>query len=135
MKIKVAALDMIQAPNIFSYIDDNKWAVKGANATVLWGQLFIMDSLSLRRYIPAVGATLQLTFLRADVPGTNTSRTLNKLVTFSSDDRSLFSLSLSSSEIDGIVSGGVTFKLTEGASVQTWIQDWAIRKENVTTGC
>jgi hypothetical protein len=135
MTIKIAALDMISAPNYYSYVSDNKWSVKSGNSVTLYGQLFIVDSLSERRYIPAAGATLQATFLRSDTPGTNTSRTLNKMATLNASDRSLFSLALSSSEVDGIVSGGITFTLNEGSSAITvWVMDWGIKKTNTSSG-
>jgi hypothetical protein len=132
---KVVALDMVAAPNTFAYAENNLWKVQQDGDAVLWGMLYVVDSLSERRYITDPSAILTITFFRSDLPGTDTSRSVIKVATVNVQDASLFSISLSAQEVKTIMSGTVNFKLVEGTSTTSWNQNWAVKKTPVRTGC
>jgi len=127
MSFQVKPLDMILAPNYFAPLSDGRWMITDPNATTLWFQLEILDSLGPRRYLTGVGATLTATFMRMDALASN----LGILTT----DASLFSLALTTQQIQNIVSGTVQFALTEGAVVTTWNQNYLIQKTLTNPGC
>jgi hypothetical protein len=139
---KVLALDMVSPPNVFGYADQNVWRLNFDGAATLWGMLYVVDSLSERRYLPVVGGTLQVTFYRADQGNLNQSLAntdpddinIAKTVVFSVQDASLFSFSLTEQEVKKLHSGTVHFTLTEGAVVTNWNQNWTVRKSPVRTG-
>jgi hypothetical protein len=158
---KVLALDMVSPPNVFGYADQNVWRLNFDGAATLWGMLYVVDSLSERRYLPVVGGTLQVTFYRADQGNLNqslantdpddiniayeqqvqmhsfwpdNSKNIVKTVVFSVQDASLFSFSLTEQEVKKLHSGTVHFTLTEGAVVTNWNQNWTVRKSPVRTG-
>jgi hypothetical protein len=131
---KIIALDMVAAPNTFSYADQNLWKVTQDGAATLWGMLYVHDSLSDRRYIPSPGAILTVTFYRSDIPGSDTHRSIIKVVSFSVADASLFSLDLTAQDVKTITSGTVNFNLVEGAVSTSWNQNWMAKKVPVRTG-
>lgn len=132
---KVIPLDVISAPNHFTPLPNNRWEVINPNAQTLWFQLQIVDSLGARRYMPAAGSTLQVVFQRSDLIAndnlnrlTNTSRNVTKTATANADDRSLYSIAMTTQDIQNIVSGSTKYTLTEGATTTTWVFDWSIMK-------
>jgi hypothetical protein len=136
-------IEMISAPNFFSELKDNRWMVTDPNAQTLWFQLEIIDNLGQRRYIPAGGSTMSVVFQRADEFSTDNStrgrlqnqvRTVTKAATANVSDASLFSISLTTADITGIVSGTVKFTLTEAAVPTTWVQNFFIRKSLTAPG-
>jgi hypothetical protein len=142
---KIIPLEMISAPNYFSALPNNRWTVTGGNPATLWFQLQISDNLGDRRYIPAVGATLEVTFQRSDSVsmGFNTSyptqlsttpQSIIKPATFNASDRSLGSFVLTPVDASNIVSGSLLFKFTESGVVNQWVQNWSIYKKLVTPG-
>lgn len=140
----IQPVDVINAPNSFSVLPDNRWVTSGANAVTLWGILQIQDSLGTRRYIPASGATLQAVFMRKDalnltqtyplqVSSTTQNVTVNAVL--NNSDRSLFSLVLTAQNAADVISGSVKFSLTESAITTTWVQDWLLQKKIPQIGC
>lgn len=141
MSFQVIPLDMVLAPNYFAPLGDVRWLITDPNPTTLWFQLGILDALGLRRYITAVGATLTATFMRMDALTsslgilTSTPQTVAVNATVFATDASLFSLALTTQQIQNIVSGTIQFSLTEGAVVTTWNQNWLIQKSLTNPGC
>jgi len=141
MSFQVKPLDMILAPNYFAPLSDGRWMITDPNATTLWFQLEILDSLGPRRYLTGVGATLTATFMRMDALASNlgiltsTPQTVNTPALAYTTDASLFSLALTTQQIQNIVSGTVQFALTEGAVVTTWNQNYLIQKTLTNPGC
>lgn len=134
MGFKAVPLDMISAPNYFAPLAEPRWTIIDPNAVTLWFQLQVSDTLGDRRYMVAGGATMQVTFQRADQISTtqglltNTSQSVVLSATPHANDRSLFSMALTSQQVQTIVSGTVKFKLTESGLDTTWVQDHMLKK-------
>lgn len=127
MSVKVSAVNMVSEPNYF-FLQPN-WSIVGGNATTLWLQLQISDELGTRRYVPQAGATLQVQFPRArSTSNLEVSQTISKAGAVNTDDRSLWKITLTSSDTQGIISGTVKFTLTEGSSSQTFVQNYFIKR-------
>ncbi|MEM4379317.1 MAG: hypothetical protein QXL01_01340 [Thermoplasmatales archaeon] len=139
-EFKAIPLDMISAPNSYSVLPGGIWEVTSPNAQTLWFQLQIIDSLGARRYVAASGATITATFRRMDLISSlngsinQTNRDVVKTAVFHANDRSLLSISMTSQDIQNIVSGGVLFSFTEGANTSKWIQDWLLKKKLTDPG-
>lgn len=149
---KAVPLEMITAPNYFSALPNNRWSVTPGNGGTFWFQLQISDNLGDRRYIPAVGAALEVNFQRADSVSMqwnyNSTSTINgltpqlsttpqsvvKAVTFNGSDRSLASIVLTPADSLGVVSGTILFKLTENGVPTTWIQNWLLVVNKTSPG-
>jgi hypothetical protein len=141
MAYKAVPLDVISAPNFYSPLSGGRWELTGDNAVTIWFQLMIEDSLGSRRYIAASGSGMQLVFKRSDLVSlgnlnklTQTPRNVTKTATKNSNDASLYSCNLAQSDVQGIVSGAIQFTLTEGSTVTTWLQDFAVRKTLTSAG-
>lgn len=144
MSLNLLPLDMALAPNFWAPTQDGVWTIVSPNATTLWGLLQVVDSMGVRRYLPAAGSTLQVTFLRADLIASNqgllsnTAQSINKTgAPFSGGgvaDGSLFSFALSTTDVQNILGGTAQFALTEGANTTTWMQNFAIRKQQTDPG-
>ena len=142
MAFKIVPLDVISAPNYYSALPNNRWEIINPNAQTLWFQLQIVDNLGTRRYIPATGSTLEVTFQRSDsvVTGpranqlTHTNRNVVKAATGNASDKSLFSISMNTQDIQNIVSGSTKYKLTEGGIESTWLFDWSVYKKLTDPG-
>lgn len=144
MQFNIVPLDMALAPNIWAPTRDGAWTLTGPNAQTIWGLLEIIDALGPRRYLPATGSSLTVQFLRADLIASNqgllgnTPQSVTKPgIPFSGSgvtDGSLFSFVLSSTDVTAILGGTAQFTLTEGASVTTWMQNFAIRKLQTDPG-
>jgi hypothetical protein len=136
---KALPVDMINPPNFYAPLN-GIWELTSPNQTTLWFQLIISDSLGERRYISASGATMSLTFRRMDLITSNfgqlnqQSRDVIKNATPNVNDRSLFSFTLTQSDIQNIVSGGVLFSFTESGNNTQWIQQWIIKKNLTAPG-
>ena len=136
-------LDVITAPNFWTELPDNRWVITDPNAQALWFHLHIEDSLGSRSYIPAAGSTMSVIFQRADafaVDGIRLNRlqhetqTVTKAGVVNADDRSLWSISMTSADITGVVSGTVKFELTESGTTTTWIQNYFLKKTMTEAG-
>lgn len=143
MKFIATPLLMVTQPNFFQELADNRWELINPNAQVLWLQLKVDDSLGLRRYIPAAGSLLSVVFQRADdfqmstTPRTKLqveSRSITKTATTNMDDRSLWNISLTSQDVAGVLSGTVKFSLTEAGVVNTWVQNYFLKKNMTDPG-
>lgn len=140
MAFKSIPLEMITAPNYFAALADGRWTVTSPNAVTLWFQLNIEDALGSRRYMTAVGATLTVTFQRADQftsSGGVLSQAAQSVVLSAvphANDRSLFSMALTTQNVQLLVSGAVKYRLVEGANDTTWLQDYGIQKKLTNPG-
>ncbi len=137
-------LDMISAPNYYAPAANGMWVLTNPNQQTLWFSLTLNDSLGQRPYTPGNGATLNLTFQRADLinlspinNGTliNTIQTLVKPATAFTANRTLWSVSLNAQDINTALSGTVKFTLTDSGNVTTWLQNWLIKKMQTDPGC
>jgi hypothetical protein len=137
---KVTPIEMITAPNYWAPIPEPRWTVYDPNASVLWGLLVISDSLGERRYIAASGATITATFQKADSLASTsgklvyTAQSIDILGAFNANDRSLFSITLTADQTKAVVSGTIKFKLIEGSSNTTWVQNHALTKKSANPG-
>ena len=140
MSFAAIPIQMISAPNFFVELSDERWEVIDPNSQDLWFQLSIDDNLGLRRYTPVAGSSISVIFQRADAFQTagvglarlqSETRTITKNGIADSNDRSLWKVSMTSLDIEGILSGTVKFTLTESGSAKTWVQNYFIKK-NIT---
>lgn len=138
MAFQVKPIDLITAPNFFSYSADNQWVVTHGSACTLAGQLWISDALGLRRYILPTTATLKVSFVRADSPqSASVAQTIVKTVSVNAQDRSLFTFNLTTTDTQAIISGSVIFEITDsgvgGMSAQ-WVKNYGLKKLMVGPG-
>lgn len=141
MALKALPIDVISLPNYYSPSDGNRWEI-ASSAITLNLQLQIDDNLGQRRYVAASGAVLKVTFYRADLiqnTGSNyslvnTGRDVVKTCAVNANDRSLWSVALTSQDVGNIVSGSTVWELTEGATVTTWQAPYSIYKKQVGRG-
>ena len=143
MSYKVVPLDMISAPNFYSPIHGGVWTITSPNATTLWLQLQIVDSLGERRFISGAGAVLQATFQRADLFGqagtqltqfTQTPRSITKTAVAHVSDKSIFNIALTSQDVQGLTGQTVKFSYVDGAINEVWVQNWAVSKKTTDAG-
>ena len=134
-------LDMISAPNYYAVAKNNRWEIISPNATTLWFDLSIIDSLGQRPYSVGNSAVLQVIFMRADKQTivqyntlTATPQTVTKTASVNSSNKSLFSVSMSSQDIQIVVSGTVKFTLVDGSVNETWNQNWMLQKTLTSPG-
>lgn len=142
--LAVSPINMISPPNFWAPLGSIFWTVTGGVAQDVWGVLQITDSLGTRPYIPAAGATLQAVFQRGDLIGvspkglppttTPNSLTVSKTAILEAQNRSLIRIPLTMQDSTNIISGTIVFTLTEGASVNKWVMNWAVKKLNTTAG-
>jgi hypothetical protein len=142
-EFKAQPIDVISLPNIYAPL--SLWTVTNTNAQTLYFQLQMVDSLGTRRYISPSGSVLTATFRRMDLITGGASnigggqinqqnRDVIKTAVFDVNDRSICSIPMTSQDMAGIVSGGVLFTLTSGATASKWIQDWLVRKTSNDLG-
>lgn len=139
---KVVPLEVISAPNYYSVLKNNRWDITNPNQQVLWFQLQIIDNLGARHYIPATGSTLEATFMRADklTAGprasqlTYTAQSVVKSCVANASDKSLYSISMTSQDVQNIVSGSVKFRLVESGIETVWLFDWGVSKKLTDAG-
>lgn len=132
---------MISAPNSWAPIKEAVWTVVDPNATTIWFQLLIVDSLGTRPYATATGSTLSVTFRRSDLleqdPQRKLARTaqsLTKTATFNAQNRALGSFTLTTQDVQKLTSGAAFFTFTESGSTTQWLQDWLVRKQLTSQG-
>ena len=134
---------MISAPNFYSALLDQRWQITDPNAQTLWLQLSIDDNMGFRRYVPAAGSLLSVIFQRADAFALggapynrlqSESRTITKTASANSDDRSLWSISLTTADVMGIIGGTVKFTLTESGAETTFVQNYFLKKNLTDPG-
>jgi hypothetical protein len=140
MSYKAVPIDMISAPNFYAEFGDGMWVIAGTSAVTLWLQLNIVDALGERRFITGNSAVLQAIFQRSDLFAqqnnqlTQTPRSLTKTATAHAQDKSLFSIALTSQDVQTIVGGSIKFTLTDTSINDTWIQDWIVQKKLIDPG-
>lgn len=144
MKFYWTPLEVLSAPNDFTEI--KQWNVTAGTAETLWLRLMIHDSYGDRRYIPPAGSgptitTVKVTFQRArqSVLGSvDTSQTFEVSATVNTDDRSMWSFSLTAAQMNMLISGTVKVTLTIGGTsgtVYTMNKAYAIKKTLTDSGC
>lgn len=136
-------IDMISEPNVFAPLPNSEWVLTNPNAQSLWFTLSKSDTLSTRRYIPTAGSSLVVIFQRRDDVQINgirrnrlesTSQSVTKTAVVSTDDKSMYKIDLTTTDVQTILSGTVKFTLTEDSADNTWVQNWAIRKNLTDAG-
>lgn len=136
MKLSFVPIDMIASPN--SYTQLSEWSVTQGTGERLYLQLQVSDALGTRRYMPATGATLTVTFTRArssSLGATDTQQTFTVTGTVVSEDRSMWYVTLTSTQVNTLITGTVTAALTEGTTVYTLNKSYAIKKIYTGSGC
>lgn len=143
MTFKAVPIEMISAPNFYSVLPNSRWEVTSPNAQALWFQLYVVDGMGSRPYVPATGSTMTVTFQRADLitlsggPPTslvNTGRNVVKTALIDSNNRSLMKLDMTTQNIQDIVSGTIKCVLTEGSTSTTFLSNWAVYKKLTDPG-
>ena len=146
--MSVLPIEIVNAPNFFSYLPDRQWVFTHGSAVTLAGQVCISDALGNRRYMLPGTASLQLTFLRADTqaptPGpfnqgqvVAQGQSVVKTAVVSASDRSQFTFQLTQADTQTIISGSVIFTLSDTApgNIQAnWVQNYAVKKLLVGPG-
>lgn len=142
MNFEILPLEMITQPNFYS--PAVAWEVSSVGAKTLWGQLRISDALGNRRYIPAAGSALEITFLRMDVISlsttyplamSNTNQNVVKPATFLVTDTSMFNFTLTALDVGNVISGSIKFKFTESGVDRVWTQNYLVKKQVLQLGC
>jgi len=142
MTLKAVPIEMLSAPNFYSALPNGRWEITSPNAQDLWFQLWVVDSMGSRPYVPAIGSSMSVTFQRSDlialqgVPSqlTNSSQSVVKTAMIDSNNRSLMKLVMTSQNIQDIVSGTTKFTLTEGAVTTTFLANWSVFKKLTNPG-
>ena len=133
---KISPIEMISAPNYWSVNKDKTWVIVSPNQQALWLLLNISDAMGDRPYTSAVNATLTVTFQRADAitrvfPSTqltNIPQSVVKAATANAQNRSLWTIALTSQDVQTLTSGTVKFDLTENGNTTTWLENWMVKK-------
>lgn len=137
MQFTATPITMYSEPNVFAFSKDKSWTVCDGSTATLWFFLGVKDDLNERRYISAVGSSLQVTFERSDefsqgeIPFRRLEsepRDVVKTATVSTFDRSLYSVNITVADSQLIRSGSVTFAFTENSNTNTWTQSFFIKK-------
>lgn len=136
MKLSFVPVDMIKSPNDWSVL--SKWSVLQGTAETLYLQLQVSDALGTRRYIPATGTTVTMTFTRArasTLGQTDTAQTFTVNCTAVTEDKSMWYAALTATQINTLISGTVKVVVTEGTTVYTLNKAYAIQKTSTGSGC
>lgn len=120
------------------YVDVNHFTIVDrleliqGNSAICYVQLFDGDN----RYVPQAGSTIQIKFPRAmSVAATPANQDV--VVTLSvadPRDTSVYSMSLSSAQVDSIVSGGVKLIIISGGNTKTYPVDNFVRRRSNSPG-
>jgi hypothetical protein len=121
----------------------NSWSIQNGSTTVLYFILTSEDSTGVRRYIPPVGTSIILNFMRQRninqiTPGSTLAQTVSKTaVVVDPRDSSLYQIQLSSAETSTIISGGVQLVLSNPTtgSTETYMIDYKVKKIMSNAGC
>lgn len=136
-------IQVISAPNYYKELSDGRWEIIDPNTQTLSFQVCIDDELGLRRFIPAAGSTFSVIFQRLATFETQTllrgglkyeDNTVTKTATVNSDDRSLWTITLTQADVQAIRSGTVKFVLTQSSVDSTWVQNYFIKKNLTEAG-
>lgn len=125
--------------NDFSF--SHSWNIQHGSTTTLYFLVTAEDSAGIRRYIPPVGTTVALNFMRQRsvnqiTPGNTMAQTVNKIATMVDPrDSSLYQIQLSSAETSTIISGGVQLVLTNSGSTESYMIPYMVKKIMSSAGC
>lgn len=112
-----------------------EWNIADGTATTISFILTKTDSLGERRYVPATGSTVQLSFLRARAATSNsTALTITKTGIAKSEDRSMYDVALTAADTENIISGGVKLTINEGGSTTSVNVPYVIKKSYADPG-
>jgi hypothetical protein len=130
----VKPIEMISSPNFFSEMVE--WSVVASSSGSFWFQLKVKDNLSIRRWIPAAGASILVEFMRARAVAINQpSQTFSKTAVQDPQDKSLWRVDLTQQDTSLLISGTVRFILTEGSVVNVITQPYFVTKTMIGAGC
>lgn len=119
--------------NDFQVIE--QWDIADGTATTISFILTKSDSLGERRYIPAAGSTVQLSFLRARSANSNSQAlTITKTGIAKADDRSMYDVALTAADTENIISGGVKLVINESGSATSVNVPYVIKKSYADPG-
>jgi len=130
VRLSAKILKNVDGLNAWAYTD--QWTVRsneGVGESVsLYFQLIDQDREDIR-YVPAAGATAQVTF-----PNLDDDLILTLSATFPfPDDRSIMKIDLASTQVPA--SGAVKFSLVEGGATRSWSVQNAMRVEKTNSEC
>lgn len=133
MKLGLTMVDNVPTLNNLKYI--NQLSVTQGETADLYFQLIDVDTKDQKnqwgnRYMPASGATLQVV-----IKSVNDANTLTKTATmaFPSDDRSIWKISLSSTDTSNMAGINLQGTLTEGASIKIFNASNVLSVSNVNS--
>lgn len=130
----VKPIEMISSPNFFS--EAIEWSVVASSTGSFWFQIKVKDNLSIRRWIPAAGASIKVEFMRARSVAINQpSQTFSKTAVQDLQDKSLWRVDLTQQDTSLLISGTVRFILTEGSVVNVITQPYFVTKTMIGAGC
>jgi len=133
MSFKIIAIDMINSPNTFK---EGSWNTTPNTSTRLYFQLQVDDALGARRYIPAVGSTVQIEFPRArSLSASNpVQQTISKNSIQIPEDKSMFYIDLTTTDTQAIISGTVKITFTESSKANVFLQNYFIVRKPTVAG-
>lgn len=136
-------LQVVELPNFFQPLMDDRWIITSPNAQELYFQLSIQDGLGTRRFIPAAGATINVIFQRMDEFQSTPTRfsqlesqtqTVTKPAVPNADDRSLWKISLNSDDVQKVRSGTVLFELSQSGTTTKFVQNYFLKRKLTNPG-
>lgn len=134
--LNLQPISLVTPPNYWTPIPDKFWTITGSMAYSMQGLLQVNDPFGTRPYVPASGAVLTAVFQRGDhLYGQSATLTVTKNAALDANFRSLATFTLTTQDTTNIISGTVQFTLTEGAAVQQWVQNFAVKVVNTFAGC
>lgn len=116
MGITFEPIEVVSLPNYFSEL--RKWEIPNTQPAILYSRLMIEDSLGSRRYIPAIGSTIKIRFMRSrtiniGLQSQSDAQTFEVVGFFDGSDRSIVGFSLDSSQVGKIYPSTVQLILRE----------------------
>lgn len=131
--------------NINSFSFTEGWQIPNNSAMTLYFMLTQTDSLGLRRFLPAVGATVQLNFLRQRSinqgapgvsPGGTNAQTVSKFATLIDPrDSSIYSIQITAADSAMIISGSVQLVITTAGNPVSYSVPYVVKKIQSSAGC
>lgn len=143
---KAIPISLVGDHNYYSPLPNGAWVITDPSQTTLSFRLDIDDSLGQRPYVASAGSLISVIFQRAanitlsQVTASSfsaqqtESQTVTKNATANSSNPSIWSISLTSQDVEAILSGTVKFSLTESSIAKTWLQNWAVEKKLTSKG-
>lgn len=126
MSITVKQLTMYASPNDFAYFEQSQpWEVVQNTPVTLSFQFQTQDQLPLRRYIVPTGRIVNIEFMRMKVSKLgqpDTAQSFSVVATPVTEDRSIWSISLTAAQASLVASGTVKFNILNGTTVEKSIQ-------------